>query len=498
MGLMATALTAYAKRREAAFEKACRDPVATQMAVFRDLLARARDTEWGKTYGYADIRTPEEFRQRVPLTDYVSMEPMWHRAFQGDRDVTWPGHVRFFALSSGTTAGNKLLPVTRDAIRANRTAGGLLMAYLVRRGGAKALAAGRFLYLGGSTQLREKGKSLYGDASGIMGRHIPFYARRRYLPEADIGGLTSWEEKIDRVVERYPGANVCGLSACPSWAALLLKRLRDVCGKPVGEIWPKLSFFVSYGMSFEPYRSAFESYVGRPLHYVNTYSSSEGGMTAIEEEEAGPMRLIVDNGTFYEFIPAEQANEAEPPRLHIGEVEVGKDYAVVLNTNGGMWAYPIGDIIRFESLSPPRMVFAGRTLLQLSAFGEHVDIGMIENAMTAACRATGAMVNDFTIVPRYPSDDHPTPLHRWVVEFEACPADEAAFMKVADDTIRRENEDYDTHRQDDYGMDPPELVVVPEGTFYAWMKAKGKLGGQHKVPRVAREAAMFDELLARR
>jgi hypothetical protein len=428
--------------------------------------------------------------------DYVTMEPIWHRAFQGDRDVTWPGHVRFFALSSGTTAGNKLLPVTRDAIRANRNAGGLLMAIMVRRGGARALTTGRFLYLGGSTNLREKGKSLYGDASGIMGRHIPFYARRRYLPDAEIGAMTNWEEKIDRVVERYPSMNVCGLSSCPSWAALLLKRLRDVCGKPAGEVWPNLTFFVSYGMSFEPYRQAFESYVGRPIQYINTYSSSEGGMTAIEETDAGPMRLILDNGAFYEFIPADRADDDQPPRLHIGEVEVGKDYAVVLNTNGGIWSYPIGDIIRFESLSPPRMVFAGRTQLQLSAFGEHVDIGMIETAMSSACRATGAMVNDFTIVPRYPSDAHPKPLHRWVVEFEKAPSDEARFIKTADASIRAENEDYDTHRQDDYGMAPPELVVVPDGTFYAWMKSKGKLGGQHKVPRVARDEAMFDELMA--
>jgi hypothetical protein len=218
-------------------------------------------------------------------------------------------------------------------------------------------------------------------------------------------------------------------------------------------------------------------------------------MSAIQVDDGGPLRLIVDNGVFYEFIPAGRAGEADGPRLHLGEVRTGQDYAVLVTTNGGIWAYPVGDVVRFESLRPPRIVFAGRTQLQLSAFGEHVTLGMIENAVASACERTGATVADYTIAPRYPCPESPVPAHRWIVEFDHPPADEAAFMAAADQSIRRENEDYDTHRTNDYGLLPPQLVKVAPRTFYEWMKARNKLGGQHKVPRVAMSPAMAEELM---
>jgi hypothetical protein len=246
-------------------------------------------------------------------------------------------------------------------------------------------------------------------------------------------------------------------------------------------------------MAFEPYRPAFEQYIGRPIHYVDTYSSSEAGMTAIQEEPGGPLRMIVDNGVYFEFIPADRA---DPQRLNISEVEVGRDYAVVVSTNGGIWAYPLGDVIRFESLRPPRITFIGRTQVMLSAFGEHVTLEMIEKAMSAACRQTVAIVADYTIAPRFPSPQQPQPAHQWLVEFDHPPADTAMFMATVDSTIRSLSEDYDTHRTGDYGLAPPILTRVAPGTFYAWMKQKGKLGGQHKVPRVARSQEMVDELLA--
>ena len=502
MGIAARALSLFTDRRLRSFERASGDPAASQRAVLADLLRRAAATEWGRRFGFSDIPTPEQFRRRVPLTGYEAAAPLWHRAFEGGRDLTWPGHVRFFALSSGTTAGNKLLPVTRQAIRANRRSGTLLVAFLARRGGAENLAGGKFLYLGGCTALRKVGHSLFGDASGIMTRHIPFYARSRSLPERDIAALSNWEEKIRRVVDRYLTADVCALGACPSWAALLFKRMRQEAAsrgrgdKAVGELWPRLSHFVSYGMAFEPYRQAFAEYVGRPIHYVDTYSSSEAGMTAIQEEAHGPLRMIVDNGVFFEFVPADRAHEAAPPRLHIGEVEQGEDYALVMSSNGGIWAYPLGDVIRFETLRPPRIVFTGRTQIQLSAFGEHVDLRMIENAVAAACERTSAIVADYTISPRFPTPDRPVPAHRWIIEFDRPPQDEAEFAAALDHSIRRENEDYDTHRQDDYGLEPPVLIPVAQRTFYTWMKHRGKLGGQHKVPRVARSPEMADELLA--
>jgi len=501
MGVIAGVFSLVTRHWLRRFEKATADPEASQQQVLVDLLRRAAPTQWGRRFGLADVHTMEQFRRRIPVTGYESAATLWHRAFEGARDVTWPGHVEYFALSSGTTAGNKMIPVTREAIRSNRRSGTLLAAFLARRGSAENLVSGKFLYLGGCTSLRQRGRSAVGDASGIMGRHIPFYARRRRLPARDIAAIADWEERIRRIVHRYLTADVRAMGACPSWAALLFKQMlqeaeaRGMGRRPVGQLWPKLSHFISYGMAFEPYQTAFEQYVGRPIHYVDTYSSSEAGLTAIQEEPGGPLRLIVDNGVFFEFIPAERAHEPSPPRRHIGEVEEGRDYALVISSNGGIWGYPLGDVIRFESVRPPRIVFAGRTQIMLSAFGEHVTLERIEKAVAAACRRTAAIVADYTIAPRFPSPRQPRPAHRWVVEFDRPPADTAVFMATVDASLRAASEDYDTHRAHDYGLEPPILVTVAPRTFYTWMKQKGRLGGQNKVPRVVPSPGMADELL---
>jgi hypothetical protein len=501
MGAVARILSWVVERRWKGFEKAAADPAACQRQVLEDLLRRAAPTVWGRQAGAADLRSPEEFRRRVPLTPYETAAPLWHRAFEGARDVTWPGHVRYFAASSGTTAGNKLIPVTADAIRSNLRAGVLLAAVLGRRGGIENLVSGKFLYLGGCTTLHARGRSLCGDASGIVGRRLPFYARGRRLPAPDIAAIEDWEERINQMVRTCLTADVRVMGACPSWAALLFKQLRQAAeaggrGRTtIGQLWPRFSHFVSYGMAFEPYRPAFEEAVGRPLQYVDTYSSSEGGMTALQEEPGGPLRLIVDNGVFFEFVPADRAADPSPPRLHLGEVEEGRDYALVLSTNGGIWAYPLGDVVRFVSLRPPRIVFAGRTQLQLSAFGEHVTLEMLDAAVAAACRGAGAVVADYTVAPRYPSPGRPRPAHRWLIEFDRPPADPAAFMAAIDAHLRAANEDYAAHRTHDFGLEPPILVPLAPRTFYAWMKQKGKLGGQNKVPRVVRRPEMEEELL---
>jgi len=498
--MVAAALGAYARWKWKALERASADPAASQRQVLRRLLTRAADTRWGRQYGYRDIRTIDDYRTRVPLTPYEQAAPLWHQAFEGKSDLAWPGLVPYFAQSSGTTAHNKYIPVTREAIRSNMRAGAFLLAAMIRRGGGQRLLRGKFLYLGGPTTLRQRGPCLYGDASGITSRHIPRFARRNHLPESDIACLTDWEQKIDRLVERHLRSPIAAVSACPSWAALLFKRMLLAAGgsggeTTIGQLWPELSFFVSYGMAFDPYRRAYAEFIGRPIEYVDTYSSSEGGMTAIQEEAGGPLRLLVDNGAFYEFIPAERAGEANPPRLHVGEVEVGREYALALSTNGGIWACPLGDVVRFESLVPPMIRVVGRTQVSLSAFGEHVTMEMIERAMAAACAAGDAAIADYTVWPRYPSNEHPKPLHRWIVEFTRAPADRDAFAAALDRTLRELSEDYDAHRVNDYGMEPPAVLSVTPGTFYEWMKRKGKLGGQHKVPRVARDPAMGEELL---
>jgi len=499
MAIIPGVISLLADRLLSRFDAACADPVRTQKRILRSLLLRATSTQLAQELHFREVATPGQFARRVPITPYAQASKLWQKNYLGCRDVTWPGHTCYFAVSSGTTSGEKFLPVTREAIASNLRAGAILSAFLARRGSPENLVFGKFMYLGGSTTLRAKGRCLFGDASGIVGRHLPFYVRGNRLPGEDIACLTDWEQKINGIVSRHLTTDVRVMGACPSWAALLFKQLlRQAHGRglpgPVGALWPRLSHFVSYGMAFEPYRMAFNQYIGRDIHYVDTYSSSEAGMTAIQEEAGGPMRLIVDNGVFFEFVPADRAHEASPPRLHIGQVELNTDYALIISSNGGIWAYPLGDVVRFVSLRPPCIVFGGRTQLMLSAFGEHVTLEMIENAVAAACMATGAIVADYTIAPIYPSPAQPVPAHCWIMEFDRPPEDPERFMALVDHSIRCCNEDYDTHRTNDWGLQKPFLRQVGHGTFYAWMKQKGKLGGQHKVPRIAR-MAMAEELM---
>ncbi len=427
--------------------------------------------------------------------------------------MTWPGHVEYFAASSGTTAGNKLIPVTREAIRSNRRSGGLLAAVLARRGGCPALAGGKFLYLGGCTSLHPRGRSLCGDASGIMARHIPFYARGRRLPPPDVAAIEDWEERIGRIVGGCLGADVRAMGACPSWAAILFKQLRQEAearglGRPtVGELWPGLTHFISYGMALEPYRPAFDEYIGRPVDYVDTYSSSEGGMTAIQEEPGGPLRLIVDNGVFFEFVPADVAQPppavATSPRrpCHLRACTWARSRPAATTPSSSAPTGASGPTRWATSSGSSR---SGRRASSLpaarrstcSAFGEHVTLEMIEKAMAAACRKTGAVVADYTVAPRFPSADLPRPAHRWLVEFDRPPADAAVFMAEIDASLRAACEDYEAHRRGDFGLEPPILVPLAPRTFYKWMKQKGRLGGQNKVPRVVRSPEMADELLA--
>jgi hypothetical protein len=489
MNISSAFLERLAKYEYEKFEAVSHKPVETQFQVLQELLQTAKNTEFGRKYSFASIKTVEEFRKAVPLVTYENIAPLWHRAFDGDRDVTWPGHIKYFALSSGTTAGNKLLPVSREAIKSNKKGGRLLLSFLIRRAGVNVILDGKFFYLGGSTTLRRRGKSFYGDASGIMGKHIPFYVRSRYLPQPDIARISDWEDKISEILKKYLECNVTVLAACPSWATLLFKQMVEKASEKgtsrlVSDLWPKFRCFISYGMAFEPYRPAFEKYIGNTITYIDTYSSSEGGLTAIQEEPGGPFRLIVNNGIFWEFVPVDKTSEEQPPRLHIGEVTPGVEYEVIVNSNGGIWGYRLGDVIRFESIIPPRIVFAGRTQISLNAFGEHVTLEMLENAIAEACKRTKTTVIDYTVVPMYPEDKGSKPGHKWLVEFDGPQPDLSLFINIVDSHIRNINEDYDTHRKNNYGMNPPVIVPVARGTFYTWMKKIGKLGGQHKVPRV--------------
>lgn len=492
------------RRRLRQVEAAYRDPGAVQAARLLDLVRRAARTEWGRQHGYHRVRSIRDFQSATPPTRYEDMAPLWHRAFDGERDLAWPGHVRYFALTSGTTLGaSKAMPVTMDAIRANRRAGVTLVGYLDRQAPAADLTTGRTLYFGGCTRLRARGACLQGDASGINALHVPRIARRYRLPERDISDMSDWEAKVEAICARYATEPVRAVVGLPSWTLILFRRLVETAGEKLGrrvdtvaDVWPDLSVFIHFGMSFAPYRRQFEQLVGKPIVYVDTYSSSEGGLNAVQTCQDDPgMLLEIDGGVFFEFVPLEELGSEKPTRLTIETVEPGHPYAVLLTTNSGMWSYDVGDVVRFTSLGPPKFVFAARADLQLNALGEHVLQEHLDGAVAEMTRELGVTVRDFTVTPVLPEGSDPRGGHRWLLEFEGPAAPAADVSRHIDAAVCAASDDYASHRAKDYGMRPPEIVQLAPGTFYAWSERKGKLGGQHKVPRIAPTDAMIDELL---
>ncbi len=503
MNLIRWAVDRAVARRMHQVERAGADPGAAQRKVLRSLVRRARFTEWGLAHRYGRIRSEADFRAAVPVGRYEDQAPWWHRSFEGCRDVTWPGHIPWFALTSGTTSGaSKAMPVSREAIRGNIRSGIALLGFLREQAPDADLLSGRTLYFGGCTRLEERGRCLVGDASGIHARHVPRLAARYRLPEPEVAGLRDWERKVGTICRRYLRAPVRAVVGLPSWTLLLFHRLVEEGRRRIGrevstvaDVWPDLSVFVHYGMSAAPYRERILEIAGRPLLLVDTYSSSEGGLNAVQDRRDDPgMRLEVDGGVYFEFVPAGEIEDPEPTRLAITEVETGRPYAVLLSTNSGIWAYDVGDVVRFTSLTPPRIVFATRTRLQLNTFGEHVIQEDLEAAVAEACRATGARIRDYTVDSLLPGDDDPRGRHLWLVEFEGEPPSLERFAARLDARIAKASDDYATHRSGDFGLAPPEIRVLAPGTCRTWMARHGKLGGQHKLPRICLSPSLRREL----
>ncbi|HPD14231.1 MAG TPA: GH3 auxin-responsive promoter family protein [Planctomycetota bacterium] len=493
------------QRRLRQAAQALANPAVAQEQLLLRLVRRAADTEWGRAHGYAAIRSVADFQRAVPVCGYEEMAPLWHTAFDGARDVCWPGHIRFFALSSGTTAETcKALPVSREAIRANFRSGLTLMGLVARQAPQADVLRGKTLYFGGSPKLEPRGQCLQGDASGITALHIPRLARRYRLPEPDIASIPDWEQKVEAVAQRYLRSPITTLVGLPSWTLFLFRRLIDLGREELGphvrtvaDVWPGLRVFIHFGMAFEPYRAQFRELVGRSIAYVDTYSSSEAGMTAIQCDQADPAMLMeVDVGAFYEFVPVAELGRPQPTRLTLDQVETGQDYAVLLSTCSGIWAYDVGDLVRFTALGPPKLVVSGRTRLTLNALGEHVIGGELEAAVAAACLATGATVREYTVSTILPTAADPSGAHHWLVEFDGAPPTPDEWIARVDASLIEKNLDYKIHRDRGYAMRPPVLTLLAPGTFYEWARRHGQLGGQHKIPRVARTQEMVDELLA--
>jgi hypothetical protein len=473
-----------------------------QEATLLDAVARARDTEFGLAHGFASIRSVADYRARVPVRDYLAFRPWWDRALRGVPDVTWPGRVRCWVKTSGTTAGDKLIPVTPEALRSHRRGGWDALLLAAGRVGGAHLLGGPMLFLGGSTRLSPAGEGAEaGDLSGVVVRRLPPGIRGRYAPGRTIASIPDWESRVEAIAARVVGQDLRLLSGMPSWTLVLFERvarLRRASGDGGADLagcWPNLRIFVHGGVSFGPYRGVFEAWLGRALPTLEVYPASEG-FVAIQTEAGGGLTLVPDYGIFHEFIPVEDLDLESPRRLSIGEVELDRSYAIVLTTPAGLWSYLLGDTVRFTARDPLRLVITGRTRHFVNAFGENVIVEEVERAMLDACARAGAEVAEFTVGPRFPEISMPRGGHDWLVEFRVPPADPGAFARALDETLIALNTDYRTKRAGDVGMLAPRVLALPPGTFHRWLRAAGKLGDQHKVPRVTNTRAVAESLLA--
>ena len=492
----------YARRR---LRKLARmDPADVQQRQLLGLVGRAARTEFGRDHDFSNIRSVTEYQKRVPLRRYEDFnEKYWKKSFPDLRGVSWPGAVPFFAVTSGTTTGRtKYIPCTHEMVSSNTVAGlDLICHHLSNRPESRVLGGKSFM-LGGSTDLVQEAKGIRsGDLSGIMSANLPWWFRGRSFPPDDLTQITDWEEKMTRLVAAIEGEDIRLLGGTPSWLLLFFDQIAQAYGDARPELakyFPNLELLIHGGVDFKPYRHRFESLIaGTPAELREVYPASEG---FIGMADAGPedgLRLMLDNGLFYEFVPVEELDADRPTRRWVGTVQTGINYAIVLTTCAGLWSYVVGDTVEFVSLDPLRVKITGRTSYMLSAFGEHLIASELEAAIRDGAAAIGAEITDWSVGAIHADNEDSRGGHLYVVEFANAPPSEARmthFAKTVDTALSKTNEDYEAHRSGDFGMRMPDAIAVPPGTFAAWMKSRGQLGGQHKVPRIINDTEMFDGL----
>lgn len=504
MSIFGRGMVALARARGLQLRARCADPRKWQEASLRQLLSRAEHTAFGRAYGFARIDGPRAFRTAVPLHRYQDLAPWFERARNGEPDVTWPGVIRYFAMTSGTTAGNKYLPISTDSIRQQQRGGFDPVASYLRWTADHQLFAAKAILLGSTSTLDPNGAGVWvGDNTGIMARHMPRVVRSHYLPSPEVRAIRDWDLRLDALVREAFAQDVRLLAGTPSWFCALFDRLiaeanrRGQRARHVHDIWPHLSLMTGGGVRFEPYRHLIASRLGRHVPYVDVYNATEGGIMGVQDQKDEPgMLLLPDANVYYEFVPLEELGRAQPKRFSLWEVERDVVYALAVTTPSGLFSYLIGDCVRFTQLFPHRFEFEGRTAAFLNVCGEHVSQGELEQAVHAACLDQAVRLREFTVGADIGTGGGHTVRHVFFLEFDGPPGDLELCSEAIDRTLSAHNDDYKTHRTSISGLLPPKVCVLPQGAFERWMRLRGALGGQHKVPRVVLDPAARAQLQA--
>ncbi|MDR0746082.1 MAG: GH3 auxin-responsive promoter family protein [Mediterranea sp.] len=471
-----------------------------QYNVLMKLLKKAENTEWGEKYDYKSIRNHETFRQRVPIQTYDDIKPWVERLRKGEKNLIWPSDIKWFAKSSGTTNDkSKFLPVSKESLQDIHYKGGAdAVAMYLRINPDSRFFSGKGVILGGSHRPNHNSRhSLVGDLSAILIQNVSPAVNFLRIPNKKVALMDEWETKIEAIANSTINANVTSLSGVPSWFLVLIKRVLEKTGKrTLEEVWPNLEVFFHGGVSFNPYREQYKQIIHSPeMRYVETYNASEGYFGTQNDLSDPSMLIMIDYGIFYEFVPLEDV-ESENPRVHsLDEVELNKNYAMLISTSSGLWRYMIGDTVKFTNNKPYKFVITGRTKHYINAFGEELIIDNAEKGLTKACVETGAQVSEYSAAPVF-MDANAKCRHQWLIEFARMPDSVEHFAGVLDSTLKEVNSDYEAKRWKDIALQPLEVIVARGGLFHDWLKEKGKLGGQHKVPRLSNVRVHIEEMLA--
>lgn len=501
MPIFNSILTWVMKKRIHQIELFMKYPHEVQSEIFKKLLQTAKNTEFGKKYGFADIQNYETYKERVPVQAYESIFPYIERRMKGEENLLWPTDVKWFAKSSGTTnARSKFIPVSNEALEDCHFKGGKdMISIYVNNFPDTQLFSGKGLAICGSHQINEfdpSANSHYGDVSAVILQNMPLWAQYVRTPSLEVALMDNWEEKIEKMAQITSKESVSTLSGVPTWTILLIQRINEIMGTDnITEVWPELEVFFHGAVAFQPYRELFKELIpSDKMNYVETYNASEGFFGIQDRSDSDELLLMLDYGIFYEFIPFKHIHDENPKTIGLQEVALGKAYALVISTNSGLWRYSIGDTIKFTSLSPYRIKITGRTKHFINAFGEELVIENAETAITKACEVTNAKIDNFTAAPIH-FEGRNVGGHEWVIEFQSEPESMERFTLVLDETLREVNSDYDAKRYKDLALKLPIVHKAPTGTFYNWMKKRGKLGGQNKVPRLANTREYIDQVL---
>lgn len=494
MSIKAIAAKVFAQYIHGKTQKWLNNPLKTQQNVFEDLIASAATTKFGKDHNFNGIISFDDFAKQVPIRDYEELKSYVDCVVLGEKDILWPGQPVYFAKTSGTTSGAKYIPITKESIKYQIEASRNAMLTYIHETGNASFVNGKMIFLQGSPELQEKNGVKLGRLSGIAAHYIPNYLQKNRLPSWETNCIDDWETKVNAIVEETRNEDMTVIAGIPSWVQMYFEKLQEKTNRNIGDLFKNFNLFIYGGVNYEPYRKKFEKLIGRKVASIELFPASEGFFAYQNSQEDKGLLLLLNSGIFYEFVKADEFFSQSRKRITLIDVVIGIDYVMIVSTNAGLWAYNLGDTVRFTSLKPFKIIVSGRIKHFISAFGEHVIAKEVEEAMLEATVKTGASVNEFTVAPQITPENNELPYHEWLIEFEKEPENMTHFIEILDKALQHQNSYYDDLITGKV-LQTLKVTAIEQGGFRDYMKSIGKLGGQNKVQRLSNDRELAEKLL---